>query len=396
MHTPYARPLLTLGAAALLASGCGGDYVTLDAPMVVATYNAGLIDGFVGYSNERVDPVAMRIATETVDVLCMEEVWEAVDWATVSAATASALPYTFRPADMPGTGVGVACDPAGELDDLDMCAMTYCDGLEGADLVDCALAFDTCALTFLGLGEDCQACLIANINEGTVAGFRAACEVDGTGGKDVFASGGSFGTALLSAYPLTDTEHHVMEATAVRRGVIYAKATGTPLGDVHLFCTHLSADLGIVPLLNPDPAYPASSWAQENQLQIADLIGYIQSKATDGAPVILLGDLNTGPAIADTNVVAELPNSYPQLVSAGFDSQYLEHGSGECTFCASNDLTDVGTSDVVIDHVMTLDLPRVRTTAERFMTDTVDLTVGMSTVTTNYSDHYGVRVTFGP
>ena len=193
------RALICVTFTALLASGCGGDdYVTLDAPMTVATFNAGLIDGFVGYSNERVTPIADQLPMEQLDVLCLEEVWEAGDWDAMEAATATALPYTYRPDPMPGVGVGIAC-ASGELDALDTCASTNCPGLEGAALVDCALAIvGGCASEFLSLGGDCQACLIANITEGSVQGFRDACEVDGSGGRDVFASGGSFGTALLS------------------------------------------------------------------------------------------------------------------------------------------------------------------------------------------------------
>lgn len=393
MHTNRSRALFcAAAAAALFAGGCGDDGPALR----VGTFNAGLIDGFVGYSNERVEPVASKLATVDADVLCLQEVWEQGDWDAIEAGMASTFPNTFRPDPLPGVGVGVACGD-GELDPIDDCASTKCPGLEGAELVDCALSFATgCAAEFLALGDDCTACLIANINEGSVEGFRAACEVDGTGGLDVFASGGSFGTALLSKTPLEGVEHHVFEATAVRRGVIYARVTGTAVGDVHVFCTHLSADLGIVPLLNPDPEYPANNWGDENELQVADLIAYMESKATDGAPVILLGDLNTGPAIDATNVVAELPSSYALFEAGGFTSEYVEHGTGDCTFCSTNDLTGTGTEDVVIDHVVTTGLDDAGTSAKRFMTEPVDITVGDAVVTTNYSDHYGVLVTFRP
>lgn len=396
MHSFGPRALLSLAAAALLASGCDDDGGGAGASMRVATFNAGLIDGYVGYSNERVMPVAERLAMEELDLLCLQEVWESSDWDVIEASTAAALPHRFRPDPMPGTGVGVACGP-GELDTVATCAATNCPGLEGAELVDCALAVsDGCALEFLALGTDCQACLIANITEGSVEGFREACEAEGTGGRDVFSSGGSFGTALLSAHPLSGTEHHVFEATAVRRGVIYARATGTPLGDVHVFCTHLTPDFGILPFLNPDPAYAASGWVEENALQVADLIAFIESKATDGAPVILLGDLNAGPEVANTGVVAEMPENYAMLGAAGLDSEFLQHGSGECTFCSTNELTGPDTDDVIIDHVLTRNLTNVPTTAELFMTEPVELAVMSGTVTSHYSDHYGVLVTFGP
>jgi hypothetical protein len=104
--------------------------------------------------------------------------------------------------------------------------------------------------------------------------------------------------------------------------------------------------------------------------------------------VLLLGDLNMGPA--SDSVRPKLPEHFQALVSAGFKSPYLVADAPACTFCDANPMVaGRGGGGSVIDHTLLrdLDLP-VR--SDRVFDDSIELRVEQRTLTSSYSDHYGV------
>jgi endonuclease/exonuclease/phosphatase family metal-dependent hydrolase len=291
----------------------------------------------------------------------------------------STLPHRLRePAEEGATGV--ACEP-GDLDELEACVMTNCDGVPADMLVGCAL--ESCFEEVDQLPTPCLTCVSSNIGGGDLDAIRATCESEGSGS---FAYGGSFGTGLLSSRPFLATDTLVLPSTINRRAVLYAEIDTEGWGSVHLFGTHLSANLSSVPYRGE-----FESWADEQREQIARTLAFIDDKAGDGGRVVLAGDLNNGPAIQGGD--AELLSNYEEVVAAGFENPYAERADAACTFCDENPLNGgvMGGEGDLIDHVMVRNMPGQPTT-ERFLTSEIQLQVDDMAVTTAYSDHYGVRL----
>jgi endonuclease/exonuclease/phosphatase family metal-dependent hydrolase len=157
-----------------------------------------------------------------------------------------------------------------------------------------------------------------------------------------------------------------------------ARRTDPELGELTVACTHLATDVGI------DYTGDFGSWAGENLAQAEMLIDALPS-----GPVILLGDLNSGPAI-EPNVEAELPDAYDAFVAAGFDSALIAAGQPACTFCDDNTLiAGEGAGGSLIDHVFVRDLEVGA--VERIATEPLAIEVDGAPVTSNLSDHYGLR-----
>ena len=151
-----------------------------------------------------------------------------------------------------------------------------------------------------------------------------------------------------------------------------------------MFCTHLSAVFDDIPF--PDEG----SWEAEQAAQIDALLSFIDDKAGAEGQVMVLGDFNNGPVVGD--IPAEIPDNYAALTSAGLTNPYAGQEGAACTYCPENLLTDTD-SPAIIDHVLVRGLDG-SLSAERFLTGEIDIDVAdIGTVTTSYSDHYGVALT---
>lgn len=368
---------LTLGA-------CGGDDEGGGATLVVATYNAGLARSFVDYAVERTPAVAEALAAEELDVLCLQEAWEQEDWEAL--ATASDLPHSHRldadPGDSDDMADAVAVCSQEEVTPLEECVREMCDVPPG-ELTSCALVM--CADDVSALSTECLGCITGVIGDLDIDGVVAACGPDGAGGGSAYTYGGSFGTGLLSALPLTGEDSLVMESTTTRRALLYAQIEAEDGEAVHVFCTHLTANLAAVPYTGE-----AGGWEEENRDQVDTLLEYVDEKAGDGR-VILLGDLNSGPAVDGGS--AELADNYDLLAEA-FDNPFAEQDDASCSFCDDNSLQGADASDaVLIDHVMLGNWADYDATGEIFLSGEVTIEVEDEEVETALSDHYGVRLT---
>lgn len=359
----------------LAVLGCKGDKEP-EAPqsLTVVTYNAGLALGFVPGTESRAPLVARALAELDADVVCLQEVWLPEHVEAIDAAVASAFPNRFTPAPQQSSDASCA---DGELDSLLECIEGACDFSCVDGVPDCLFA--SCPFQFVGLSKDCMRCAMANVGEdpATVASTCETAPVE-------FAYGGSFGTMLLSRYPLGQVDEHVFSSTSNRRSVLHAEVQA-PSGPVSVFCTHLTAVFATIP-------YPREEggWEQEQLVQIEELNAYADE--VGGERKILLGDLNTGPALQ--GILPEAPSSYAALVASGWEAPYVEM-VGECTFCNDNPLiaSPDDNDDRLIDHVM-LKGALEATAASRILDETISAdSCAVDLSTAAISDHYGVKVT---
>lgn len=376
--------LSRLSALALLATSislgataCGDDETTpVENPELrFATYNAGLAYGFVEYAEERSPLIPPAVAELPVDVLCLQEVWNASDVAAMKSATSAKLSTAFFFENQQAFSESAACTSA-EVDPLLACVEPACGNSPEATCV-----LTNCGTEFAATSDACQTCLAANVG-GTLDAIEAAC---GEGGA-LYAYEGAFGVGLLTNQEVTASDQLVFPSTLNRRGVLYAELA-TAAGPMHVFCTHLTADLSF--------NYPgaADSWGDEQRDQIEALLVYVAEKAGT-EPAVILGDLNTGPALE--GIAGELPENYALFSDAGWEAPFVS-ANPACTFCGENPL--VGNPGdpkrtVLIDHVLFKNRKGGELSSSRVLDQDITINVEGSDQTSKLSDHYGVSVTW--
>ena len=355
----------------LVLCACGGS-----GPLTVLTYNAGLATGYVPASPERTPLTAAAVSALQADLICLQEVWTPTHIDAFEQAAAASFEHRYFPAPQPEQSAEPACE-AGALDGLLECLDTSCGDACDDELIDCVFA--SCALDFVFLDTTCMGCVQAEVG-GSIDDVEDAC----TQGTTSYAYQGAFGTGILSAHPLADTQEHVFASTTNRRSVLHTVAD-TPAGEVDVYCTHLTAVFDVIP-------YPREegSWEQEQAAQIDDLLAWIDSTASTGLTV-LLGDFNTGPELGQSEAEAE--DNWDVLAASGMAAPYVDT-QGSCTYCPGNPLNmgDEGDAGRVIDHVF-IEGFEGQPSAELVLTDEIEVERCEEPFTAAYSDHYGVRVT---
>ena len=352
-------------------------------PSIVAvSYNGGLARGFVEATDARAALTTAALAELAADVVCVQEFWLPEHVEMLKSATQANLPSSvFLPADV-GTVGSAACTVADTADLLTCLVDAGCDQVCPDEQVSCVLAnCPTYVFGPTGLPSGCLGCVQANIGN-PIDAIIATCESEST----EYAYGGSFGIGLLTHFDILDQDALVMDSTTNRRGVAYARLD-TPLGEVHAFCTHLTA-------VFTDIDYPKTtgSWEEEQAAQIDEMIAWAESKAA-GGQIMILGDMNTGPA--GDGYVAEVPQNFQKFVTAGFSVPYVETVGAPCTFCSDNPIVAKGNDDnasVVIDHVLTKGFG-VSGQGTRVLDAPISVENCGETISSAYSDHYGISVT---
>ncbi|MDH3754638.1 MAG: endonuclease/exonuclease/phosphatase family protein, partial [Acidimicrobiia bacterium] len=349
------------------------------AALRIATYNAGLAEGFVPYATERRPLVVDAIGDLSADIVFVQEFWDSESVAALRDATVESFPNTMFPDPIADEGGGEPACTIDELADLEACVELNCSDASPDELVACVLS--SCAAQYNGLCVECQSCIAANVGS-TVEEAITNCTL----ASAAFAYEGSLGTGLLSAGVILDTDVLVLESSLTRRAVVYALVDTEAFGPVHVFGTHLSAVFADIP-------FPGDgTWEQEQAAQIVTLLDFVGSKAARGEPVVLLGDFNTGPA--GETYEAEVGANY-ELLSAELPmNPYVANGDGLCTFCGDNPL--VGSdSSVVIDHIFVRDFDGTASTT-RVLDELVDIDVEGTPTTSALSDHFGLLSTLTP
>lgn len=350
-----------------------------DRDVTLVTYNAGLATGFVDAAVERTVPTSEAVAALGADVICVQEVWspEQAQAMTDAATDAGYAEAVFMAPQVPADTGTPAC-PDGEIDDLVACAQDSCGDMCVDDLVDCV--FDSCALDFLRLDDTCQECVMAEVGNDPEA-IRSTCEAHSPG----YAYGASFGIGLLSKSPLTSVDEVVFDSTTNRRGALHA-VVDSPVGELDVYCTHLSAVFAVIPYPKPE-----GSWAEEQGAQIDALVSWVDGSSTADLAVVM-GDFNTGPAFAGG--VEEVPDSWAKLAATGWATPYAEQAAPACTFCADNPLNAGGDGEsVLIDHIFVAGEFTGDAAPSRVLDGSLDTTSCGAPLAAAYSDHYGVQVT---
>lgn len=351
----------------------------------VATYNAGLAIGFIPRTTERAPRVVEALSSAELDLLCVQEFWHDEHWQQLVAASSSRLPHTHR---QPAAASGSLSCAAAEVQPLRECMQQRCPGLTTDLLGACVLA--QCASAAQRMSTGCINCLLSH-PVGGEAEISARCVVPAAPTKaraaaarrslhdGVVPYGGSFGTGLLSRTAPLERDAIVFPATLNPRGALYMKLSQPWLGrPLHAFCTHLT---------------PGNE--QEQAPQVEQLLDWITRKAAPGDPVVLLGDLNLGPAISPSIHPQSAP-LYARILSAGFSDPYAEAPQPGCTFCRANPLNGgSGPAGSLIDHVLVRGYPGPAE-GERWLHEPLLLREGGREVRTAYSDHYGLLVRLLP
>jgi endonuclease/exonuclease/phosphatase family metal-dependent hydrolase len=369
-----ALPLLCLVLA------CNGDDESTTT-FTAATYNGGLAVGFVKAAHARAPLVADAVRALEADVVCVQEFWQPEHVDLLDAPGSAFANSVFLDPD-PGTIGPAACTDA-DLMDLQTCAETNgCPMVCEDELVNCVL--DNCLAEFTAVPAGCNACLQANVGK-SYEDVIASCKSQST----EYAFGGAFGIGLLSRHAFVQQDTLVFESTTNRRAVIYGQIA-TDIGTVHAFCTHLTAVFASIPF--PDPM---GSWEAEQAAQIDRMLAYVDEKTGGSGLVVLMGDMNTGPA-GDTHV-AEVEQNYQKFLAAGFANPYIATPGHPCTFCADNPIVAEGSDDsasVVIDHVLLRGQdPSAQASGVRILDQGITVDNCNMQIATAYSDHYGVSVT---
>lgn len=341
----------------------------------IATFNAGLAEGFVPLATERQPLVAEALAGLDAEVVFLQEVWSPEAVAELTETTSATFPEAVFPEPVPDTELGDPACTVDELADLEACIAQNCADAGPDELVECVLT--NCASQYAGLCEECQSCIAANVGN-TIEEGIANC----TTASSAFAYDGSVGIGLLSKAVILDTDVLVLESSLNRRAVLHALVDVEGFGPVNVFGTHLSAVFSDIP-------YPGEgTWEEEQATQIADVLAYIETRTEPGDPVVLLGDFNTGPAGALYQ--AEIAANYELLTAGMLTNPYVEADDARCTFCGDNPLVG-GDAAVVIDHVFTRNV-EATAEAERILDGPIVIDVDGSETTTALSDHYGVTL----
>ena len=342
------------------------------------TFNAGLAYGYVLYAEERQPLIGPALADLGSDVICAQEVWYPEDAEAVIADTSLSDSYWEDMTETGGDGPP-ACTPE-EADPLYACAMENCSEMPPEELDGCVTG--PCFEEFEVLSPDCITCLIGELG-GTMDEMFDVCVM---GSGSAYAYDGTNGLVLMSNWTLSDTAVTTFDSTFNRRAALFARAENADGDRAAVVCTHLTAAFDNIP-------YPGDtgSWEEEQATQISEMLSWIDGQIEAGEAVVLMGDMNNGPAAS--GIDAELEDNYDLFTGGGYSDPFAEGPNAACTYCGDNPINDT-TSDGLIDHVFVRDLTEGATVAaERVLDGSFDLTVDEETVEAALSDHYGVTVT---
>ncbi len=363
------------GGEASGASGGSGDAAW---KLRAMTYNTALAPGFEPLSAER-SPLlvsALAAAAQELDLLCVQELWQTIDWDALKVAARSELPSRVYQQPKPGSG---DCTPA-ELGALDACLTDNCAGQEGDALVLCAS--QNCSEVIASLSGGCMGCIMNHVSDGSFL----ACLGDGSALQDPAIFAGDYDVALLSRYAIEEQAVEILDAYMVRAAALYARVNVPGLGPVDAFCTHLGSSLGVIPYKGP-----YGSWDGEHAHQVEQLVDFVAEKNDGQRPLLLLGDLNMGPALAGPpSVKAVLADDYQLLLDAGFENQFVSSPVATCTFCGYSKFADPPSSNQLIDHVLSKNFSAPSVTFTRELATPVVVLEGEDPV--DLSDHYALRL----
>lgn len=328
------------------------------------TFNTGLARGAVALAEERRALIidALKRAENQADVVCLQEVWTDDDAGAVQDALRGVYPHFFREKT---EDTGKKSAPCGiwSTYQLDRCVKNNC-AAQGISTEECVQT--KCAERYDALSDECKLCLAANTTSPTWCAIWP--------GAPSYAWEGRNGLLLLSRHPIENPRYTAFDTQLIKRGLITARIKQTT---VH--CTHLSADLKVVPY--PE-GHDATSWVEEQARQVVT----IQNNTPEKTCTVLMGDLNTGP---QTGALAgEVPGTFNLLILAGFEEPWT---APRCTWCTDNPLTGSET-DRQLDHIMVHGCYNKQLAYQRVLDAKTLVPLPEKTLLSRLSDHYGLKV----
>lgn len=345
-----------------------------------ATFNAGLAPGDIPNVAERRQPIIDALTAADLDVVCLQEIWQQADWMALKTALMSSMPNTVRHARLPPTS---GCT-AEEIGPLGACATAACSDPGPDGLAACAVAH--CGAELGALSPGCIGCVTGHL-DGTIADIVAACPDPGTPATGAGCLyDGTFDTGILTGLPIVEQDSFALDSYLVCTDIDYARVT-TPSGDeVNVFCTHLASNVGDFPYHGA-----FGSWDGERTHQVGQLLAYIAEKAPAGSRVVVLGDLNSGPAVASAGIVATAASDLQMLVASGLTSPFQSQADVDCTVCPDNTMRADDSSPLLLDHALIRGFTG-SPVAHRIFTDPVTIDVAGTAMMSSLSDHYGLEL----
>jgi endonuclease/exonuclease/phosphatase family metal-dependent hydrolase len=361
-----------------------------------ATFNAGLAVGILNHAVERAPRVAEALGRQPVDVLCVQEFWFDTHWRELVRAVGERLSEQVRPEPLEAQK-RAACTAA-ETKDAAACVTEHCGSRSALELARCAV--DHCKQFASDLSPLCMSCLSRDplrsaeeiFGECVQPSAEAAGDPSTTRAKarkamkparPSYYYGGSYGTGLLTSQRVLEREIFQLPSTQHPRAVIYARIDTRLAGELHVFCTHLT------PVMNSVPYSGAGSWEREQAEQVTALLSFVAKKSGEYGRSVVLGDLNSGPAVPP-NVRASEGEQYRRFVEHGFENPFIQSRHVQCTFCYDNPVINgSGSGGLLIDHILTRNL-HLRAAGWRILDEPLPLVVNGREVRSAYSDHYGL------
>jgi endonuclease/exonuclease/phosphatase family metal-dependent hydrolase len=346
-------------------------------PYSFIDFNTGLAHNYIPYPEERRTEIILAMAESDARFVCLQEVWEPEDVAQITAGLSADYPYIHTADTTEQEGDSDPACTEEETSPLLECVLEFCSETE--DLTQCVL--DNCGDFFLAVTEGCQTCLAANIAKSIDDIITACLE-----GSASFVYEGRNGLLLASREEFVTTDFKKFDAFLFRRVVLHAEVA-TEAGPLHLYCTHLAANMSEVEYHGRYASYEA-----EQNVQIISLLNYVKKTAGE-APAVIMGDMNCGPAMP--GVDGNFEGHFAKFATAGFDAPYVMSEEPGCTWCESNTMVEKP-GDHIIDHIFTGNFPDFAGTpvANRIYDAPVTLTTSEGEVESNLSDHFGIQVRY--
>eukprot|EP00735_Rhodelphis_limneticus_P009319 TRINITY_DN2684_c0_g1::TRINITY_DN2684_c0_g1_i2::g.26253::m.26253 TRINITY_DN2684_c0_g1::TRINITY_DN2684_c0_g1_i2::g.26253 ORF type:complete len:1360 (-),score=467.78,sp/P10493/NID1_MOUSE/42.33/4e-31,sp/P10493/NID1_MOUSE/41.57/2e-10,EGF_3/PF12947.2/2e-08,EGF_3/PF12947.2/0.00011,EGF_3/PF12947.2/1.3e-08,EGF_3/PF12947.2/1.3e-08,EGF_CA/PF07645.10/1.5e+04,EGF_CA/PF07645.10/7.9e+03,EGF_CA/PF07645.10/1.5e+04,EGF_CA/PF07645.10/3.1e-05,EGF_CA/PF07645.10/2.5e-06,EGF_CA/PF07645.10/1.2e-08,EGF_CA/PF07645.10/7. len=327
-------------------------------------------------------------ASENVDVMCLQQLWEETDLASIHHRLKDSFPYSYSFVDGV-TGVNPACSAS--LESLSTCLGTNCRDEFDIDFETGHHCMMTqCNDTYADIyAEDCDRCVKYELqmNNTDFTNIHACTE----NSDRTFR--GTAGLLLLSRTPLLRKSSLRFNAMGTDRGLLYAETQFTGSDDIiGLSCTQLTAPSDDALYVGtPYGAY--ASFSAEHDAQVSAMLSFLNAKTADSQ--VLLGGLSSGPASDSTGVSAVFGSSYETVLSNGWKSAYVSAHGTECTYCSSNTLVAASGSTQatsILDNILLSGLMQsdYQTSVSRLF---VESSYSVASGVTDLSTHYGLSVT---
>ena len=204
------------------------------------------------------------------------------------------------------------------------------------------------------------------------------------------------GVVVLSKYPILASDQLTYELNVggdmmIAKGLLYVKIQTGPGTHCHVFATHLQA--------NHKGSYPECKTVRFSQLYAFNSLR--SRKATDGQPIILIGDLNVNAFAPKSSESAKSQTEYSRLIKTISTDSYTltdalhnSEGSHQITYGAPDEkiLTpkDDFNSRQCMDYVLIYSRDDGQYVVDGCDCKVVKFTVDGNKHFTQLSDHYGL------